>query len=334
MKKQTITIENFFDIVRCNSSYFLRVILVSCILSLFYVSTKSNYYESKISLYAAGELEDGGLLSQYSSIADNLGISTITPSANYYIPDIVDSRSLKEELVNKKWNNLKFSEPKNLVEYWQIDEKGFLTKFLLKLKRLFFNNKFENKEISNLNSAIKNLNELIYVDEQNSGLILVSVNMEEPQLAADIANYISQYVVDFVKSQQKSFTDKSRNFIDERLSIAKKDLEESEVKLTNFRKENPLLLDTPDLQLSRARFMRDVEVNQEVFITLRKQLEIAKIESNKERLYINVLDKAYPNPSKNKPNRLLLIFIFTFLGLFFSIFFEIIRTNFKNIIKK
>ena len=41
------------------------------------------------------------------SIADNLGISTMTPSANYYIPDIVDSRSLKEELVNKKWNNLK-----------------------------------------------------------------------------------------------------------------------------------------------------------------------------------------------------------------------------------
>ena len=134
----------------------------------------------------------------------------------------------------------------------------------MKLK-IIFNNKFENKEISNLNSAIKNLNELIYVDEQNSGLILVSVNMEEPQLAADIANYISQYVVDFVKKSAKKFRDKSRNFIDERLSIAKKDLEESEVKLTNFRKENPLLLDTPDLQLSRARFMRDVEVNQEVF---------------------------------------------------------------------
>ena len=54
-----------------------------------------------------------------------------------------------------------------------------------------------------MNSAIKNLNELIYVDEQNSGLILVSVNMEEPQLAADIANYISQYVVDFVKVSKK-----------------------------------------------------------------------------------------------------------------------------------
>mgnify|MGYP002835843256 CR=1 FL=1 len=316
------------------SSYFFRVILISFLLSSIYVGTKTNYYESKISLYAAGELEDGGLLSQYSSIADNLGISTMTPSANYYIPDIVDSRSLKEELVNKKWNNLKFSKPKNLVEYWEIDKKGFLTKFISKLKKFIISNKFENKEISNLNSAIENLNELIFVDEQNSGLILVSVNMEEPQLAADIANYISQYVVDFVKKQQKSFADKSRNFIDERLSIAKKDLEESEIKLTNFRKENPLLLDTPELQLSRARFMRDVEVNQEVFITLRKQLEIAKIESNKERLYINVLDKAFPNPSKSKPNRLLLILIFTFLGLFFSIFLEVIRINFKNITKK
>ena len=28
--------------------------------------------------------------------------------------------------------------------------------------------------------------------------------MEEPQLAADIANYISQYVVDFVKQQKVS----------------------------------------------------------------------------------------------------------------------------------
>ena len=333
MNKQKFTIEFFFNIFMKKSSYFFRVILIS-LLSSIYVGTKTNYYESKISLYAAGELEDGGLLSQYSSIADNLGISTMTPSANYYIPDIVDSRSLKEELVNKKWNNLKFSKPKNLVEYWEIDKKGFLTKFISKLKKFIISNKFENKEISNLNSAIENLNELIFVDEQNSGLILVSVNMEEPQLAADIANYISQYVVDFVKKQQKSFADKSRNFIDERLSIAKKDLEESEIKLTNFRKENPLLLDTPELQLSRARFMRDVEVNQEVFITLRKQLEIAKIESNKERLYINVLDKVFPNPSKSKPNRLLLILIFTFLGLFFSIFLEIIRINFKNITKK
>ena len=116
-----------------------------------------------------------------------------------------------------------------------------------------------------------------------------------------IANYISQYVVDFIKNQQKSFANKTKEFVLERMNLAKVDLEKSEVKLTEFRKVNPLALDTPDLQLIRARYMRDVKVNQQIFITLREQLEIAKIESNKERLYINILDNAYPNPSKEKP---------------------------------
>ena len=112
--------------------------------------------------------------------------------------------------------------------------------------------------------------------------------MEEPVLASKIANYISQYVVDFIKNQQKSFANKTKEFVLERMNLAIVDLEKSEVKLTEFRKVNPLALDTPDLQLIRARYMRDVKVNQQIFITLREQLEIAKIESNKERLYIKI----------------------------------------------
>ena len=51
------------------------------------------------------------------------------------------------------------------------------------------------------------------------------------------------------------------------------DLIASENKLTNFRKKHPMSLDTPELQLQRLRLIREVEVNQEVFITLRNQLE-------------------------------------------------------------
>ena len=140
------------------------------------------------------------------------------------------------------------------------------------------------------------------------------------------------YVVDFIKNQQKNFANKSKDFILERLNISKDELHDSEEKLTAFRKKHPLVLDTPDLQLDRARLIRNVEVNQEVFITLREQLEIAKIESSKERLFINILDKAEANPDKDKPKRILIIFIFTFCGLFISILYKIIRINFKKII--
>ena len=80
----------------------------------------------------------------------------------------------------------------------------------------------------------------------------------------------------------------------------------------------------------RLRLIRDLEVNQEVFITLRNQLEIAKIEEAKERLYINILDKAYPSIKKEHPKFLLLLLIFSFLGVLFNFLFYIILYNVKK----
>ena len=126
-----------------------------------------------------------------------------------------------------------------------------------------------------MNIAIKKLDELISVNEDYSGLIQVNVLFEDPQIAADIANFISEYVINFVNAEQKVFASKTKLFTENRFDMAKKDLLLSEDKLTVFRKENPLALDSPDLQLERLRLLRDVEVNQEVFITLRNQRGIA-----------------------------------------------------------
>ena len=56
--------------------------------------------------------------------------------------------------------------------------------------------------------------EWIKVDEKNSGLIDVSVLMQEPELSSAIANYISNYLIKFVEQQQKNFAIKNREFID------------------------------------------------------------------------------------------------------------------------
>ena len=50
--------------------------------------------------------------------------------------------------------------------------------------------------------AIEKLDKLIAVYEEDSGLISVSVLAEEPGLAADIANYISEYIVEFITERQ------------------------------------------------------------------------------------------------------------------------------------
>ena len=83
-------------------------------------------------------------------------------------------------------------------------------------------------------------------------------------------------------------------------------------------------------QLERLRLIRDVEVNQEVFVTLRNQLEIAKIEEAKERLFINILDRAEPSINKEHPRTILLLIIFSFLGVLFSLSYLIVINNLKK----
>ena len=330
MDKNNIDIKKLFKIIETNKKNILKITFLFFIISIFYSSIKTEYYKSTISLYAAGELDDSSLFGNYGNLANTFGLSSV-PSSNYYIPDIINSRNLKKEIVLKKWNNYKFSKPTNLIDYFEIKDQSFLSESLRKIKKIFIRKKFENIEVSYLNEGIKQLSELIHVDEQNSGLIKVSVLMEEPELAADIANFISLYVIGFIKNQQNNFALKTKDFISSRLDISKDELHDSEEKLTDFRKINPLVLDTPDLQLQRARLIRAVEVNQQVQVTLREQFEISKIESTKERLFINILDEAEANPEKDKPNRLLIVIIFTICGFLMTSLFMIIKDNIKKI---
>ena len=307
----------------------MKFFLSFFLFGLFYVFTSDTLYKSTITLYPAGELSDSSnILSQLSEYTETFGVSMPTKS-NYYIPDIIDSYSLKNEIVNKEWNSKKFPNKTNLIEYWEINDYSFLERIITYLK-LNFKNNFFDKDLYDLNKAIKKLDKLISVNEAYSGLIEVEVLFEEPQLSADIANYISQYVINFVNKEQKTFARKTKTFTEERFKIAENELIDSEDELTNFRKEYPLINDTPELQLLRLRLARNVEVNQEVYITLRNQLEIAKIEESKERLFINILDKAYPSIKKEHPKIFLLLFIFSFLGFLSGSLYYIVLNNFRK----
>ena len=102
----TVNIKKIYDIIINHKKSIIKTTLIFFLVSIIYVSFKTDYYKATISLYAAGELDDSSLLGQYGSLVENLGFAT-TPSSNYYIPDIIDSRSLKKEIIQKKWFNSK-----------------------------------------------------------------------------------------------------------------------------------------------------------------------------------------------------------------------------------
>ena len=324
---------NFIDLIKIlykNKNTIYRIVFSFFILSIIVSILSTTYYESKISLYPAGELSSSTeIFSDFNDLIETLGINDLSSDNNFYIPDIIESNSLKKEIVNNKWITNKFDSPVNLVTYWELGEKSYFSKLSLYINKFF--NAFEyNENLSLELEAIDKLDNLIDVDEMNSGLIEVKVLMEEPKLAADIANFISSYVIQYVKSEQRSFANKTKEYLEHRLLIAKEDLYNSENELTDFRIKYPLNLDTPELQLRRIRLIRKVDVNQEVFITIRKQYELSKIEESKERLFINILDIGEESLYKEYPKRFIIIISFLFLGLLFSFLYLFFMNRYKE----
>ena len=299
---------NFHDIyiiVKNNIRFVAKTSLLFLIISILYTLASTKYYESHISVYPDND--------DKNSINNLLGIAGAgrfqlgdDSKMSFYIPDVIDSRRLKLNIIEKKWNSEEFSNPVNLIEYWGIDKKTNFNK--------------ENSYATFQEDAIDRLGDNLYVfEEEESGLIKIRVLMEEPQLAADIANYISDFLVEYIGTELKLKSTKYRQFLEIRLIEIEDQLRKAEDALAHFRTQNPIAKDTPELQTVRGQLIRDLEVEQQVYLTLRNQYEIARGDELKEKPVINILDYGYPSTYPYWPKNLLIYSVSLFIGFMFSI---------------
>ena len=315
-----INIKAIWEILLKNKLLMTKVALFCTTIGITYSLLATIYFESKISLYPAGELsQTGGVLGDFQGLAKSFGIGGLASAPTYNIPDVIKSRRLKKDIVLRRWKTNNFPEGSNLIQYWELDKPPFFSP--MKLIRQFlpsggFSSSKLDKETY---EAILRLDELISVKEEISGMISVTVLMEDPKLASDIANYIAEYVKRFISIEQKREASRNKVFVEKQMEEAKKQMGNSEDSLTDFRKDHPLRLDTPSIEMMRERLQSTVEENRAVYITLRQQFEIAKIDEAKERLLINILDTAEPAVKKAKPKRTLIVILSFIFGLFLAV---------------
>ena len=332
-KNKEIDLSKISNSIKVNKMNILYSTLIGFIVSILYIVIATPYYQSYISINPIGDNINsgrsvGGLQSLASDYGVNLNVADfINDKPSFYIPDIVNSRILKKAVISNKWktNNGEV----DLIDYWQINDT---TKFSIgKLIGSFLGgNENKNLELRFMDAAIDKLSEQLLVQEEESGLIVISVLMEESQLAADISNFIANYIKEYVSDIMLSYSSTHRAFIEERLKYSKNELSQSEEELKEFSEKNPFAVDTPELQLQRGRLLRNMEVNQQVYITLRQQYEMARINELKEIPVINILDNAEPASDEAKPQKLLTIFIVTLLSLILSSSYVIIKDEINS----
>ena len=244
-----------------------------------------------------------GLVSQFGFSLPMKSGSSISFADIY--PEIVKSRKLTGILLERKFNTKKYGQNQTLLA------------ILTRQNRL---GKYGADERFKRASKIFQDDINIYKARLTS-IITLDVGAFEPDLSATLATAI---ITESDKLQRQFKTHQiaeKRSFIEGRIKDGKAELEAAQEDLKEFRERNRQVQYSPALMLEEERLTTETEVQKGIFITLKEQYELAKIEEVEEGSTVHVLDEPVAPYEQSSPKVLLSLFLALFIGLGSGIFF-------------
>jgi len=227
-------------------------------------------------------------------------------TADYYT-ELLKSSFILERVARKKIFSKKLGKEIDLITYYNVPAKTETERILKTIKVIAGNLKVST--------------------DKRTNVVSISYSSYEPELSAAIVNAFLEELIIYNQNIRNTKAKQNRIFIERQLEETRKLLKKAEAELAEFTAKNKKIV-TPDLELEYERLKRNVKVQEEVFITLKKQLELAKIEEEEKKPVIEIIENATVPLTKSKPKTklniiisgLLSIFIFTFIAFFLEFF--------------
>lgn len=297
------------DLIKSIVRYYRMIILgvmISVSLTILYVL----YLATPVYISNAKVLPVNNSENKISSLANQFGLNigsgtsgTIFFDGVVY-PEVIKSRNLLESVLKRKFYTNKFKEEKSLLE---IMSGGKLPKNSNDLRQ-------------KISLAIKRLKRTIKVTtRKKTPVVTIQVMSFEPKLVASIA----EAIIDELDKAHRNFKNKQSNeslvFINQRIKEVDHELAKIEEKLKDFRQNNRLVIQSPSLLLQQERLIRDVEVQTQLFITLKSKLELLQIESLESTSMLKIIETPNVPLKRFYPQRTKSVIISFIISLLFSI---------------
>lgn len=316
--ESTISLSDILLILAQQLKIILIAVFVSVFLNFTYVQFIKEYrYESSATILLPQQISNSlggiaGLASQFGVNVPSESAADLSSPSLY--PELITSRMFAEKILDKKI---------------YVDKYGKYITLLAALTHGIEPN-FQSKEML-ITKATKKLNNdyIQFKQTPKSSFSTLRVYGEEPKFAQDLANIILVELDSLNRYFKSQHVKDKRLFIDERISSVKNELESSETNLKKFKEQNRQI-SSPALQLEQDRLNREVDVQKGIYLTLKQQLELAKIEEVQEASIVQVLDR--PNLPLWPANRniKMSIFLSLIIGIFFGIVLAFIRAYLNN----
>ena len=245
----------------------------------------------------ASALSGGGAGLQ--GIASQLGVSPAnepSESPNFYV-QLIQSEELRRRLLRSKFQDPRGKSPRDSAT-------------LLEILRIKSDDPARRMEI-----GVKNMGKALNPNfDLKTNLVTLAVSLRWPELAAAVANRTIELVDAFNREQRVSRARSKRIFVQSRLDSAKIELQNAEERQRYFYDQNRQWRQSPQLVFEEGRVRRNVDVATDLFLTLQRQFETARLDEFNDAAVITVVDPAVPPRKAQWPRYWLLLASALFIG--------------------
>ena len=298
-----------------------KVIVLSIFISVFLTFTYVQFVQQPKYVSWASILLPENKTSNFgglAGIASQFGVDVPTGtradlSSPTLFPELLRSRTFSLKILEKKFFTNKFNRELTLLSILNDGNDDFSRD-----REVFIAN--------GLNSLSKILS---FEKDNNDKVSIIKVITFEPNLSKELADIVLielEKLNRFFKSE--NVTEKI-SFIEERIKSVKNDLELSENNLKKFNEQNRQVT-SPALQLELDRLTSEVEIQKGIFLTLKQQYELAKIEEIQETSIVQVLDRPHVPLNATNKNIISSTVLSLLIGSFIGFIFALLRSYFNN----
>ena len=259
-------------------------LLFACVLTAGSFLIANKYAATAVILPDVDVLSAAQKLGSLQDIASSVGLNLGVTSPSQLYPDILVSETILIPVIRRQYGGGDLRAPEDLIRFW-----GFSA----------------DDSLLSLERCLRRLREhVLSVDvNKKTGILALTVETSNPYLSSDVANEMVYQLDRYQRNFRRTNASEQRKFLDQRLGEVDGDLKNAEEHLKNFREKNRRVLDSPQLLLEQDRMEREVMLNSTLFVELKKQYELVKLDEIKNTPVVQVLDPARPPAEKTSPKR-------------------------------
>jgi uncharacterized protein involved in exopolysaccharide biosynthesis len=266
----------------------LGAVLVVAIIVLLLMP---NQYTSTASILPTGSTDR---LAGLKSLAGLGNIVSVDESSSDLFPVILGSRELRRRVLDARYSFEHDGETVSLTlqEYFDQDDPDKLLQAVASIVRIS--------------------------TDKKTGVTRLSVETEYPELSQEVARKYLASLEDFNLTQRRSKGKENAQYLTRELAERRKELARAEDDLEAFQLANQdwQFSGSPEILKELSRLQREVQVKTSVCLLLEKELEMARLDAQKDVPVMSVLDEPSLPTVKSRPYRATWLFVTAAATLF------------------